>query len=197
MDIEDIEAGQIGTINLSKSYTNAFLQALSLSEEIDPGLPRDWFKLSDEGIPLQVCQDLRRLHSLQTPQKQGCTLFEKSMSAFFRKHNRRKSKEFWRIYRLLVSSIPTLTTSSSTAHTDLQKAEFLLFIMLQQIAQSSFRWVGATITTLLWGDIEFAVVHWGCCFWSTIAYHDTSKSFGPDNNYNIIIIGIYAEGHSC
>ena len=48
--------------------------------------------------------------------------------AYFRKLNPRRTKEFWKTCKLLnrtTSSIPTLTTPSSTAHTNLQKAELL------------------------------------------------------------------------
>ena len=48
--------------------------------------------------------------------------------AYFKNLNPMKTKEFWKICKLLnktASSIPTLTTPGTTAHSDLQKAELL------------------------------------------------------------------------
>ena len=105
--------------------------------------------------------------------------------AFFRKLNPRKSKGFWRICKLLnksVSSIPTLTTSSSTAHTDLQKAELLnsFFVSCFNRSHPPLDEVGHQLQPCF-GETPNSLLCTEDAVFDLLATLDTSKSSGPDD----------------
>ena len=104
--------------------------------------------------------------------------------AYFRKLNPRRTKELWKTCKLLnrtTSSIPTLTTPSTTAHTNLQKAELLnsFFISCFNRSHNPLDITDYHALPCI-GEISIAMLCEEDTVLDLLASLDTSKSSGPD-----------------
>ena len=104
--------------------------------------------------------------------------------AYFRKLNPRRTKEFWKTCKLLnrtTSSIPTLTTPSTTAHTNLQKAELLnsFFVSCFNRSHNPLDITDYHALPCI-GEISIAMLCEEDAVLDLLASLDTSKSSGPD-----------------
>ena len=104
--------------------------------------------------------------------------------AYFRKLNLRRTKEFLKTCKLLnrsTSSIPTLTTPSTTAHTNLQKAELLnsFFVSCFNRSHNPLDITDYSALPCI-GEISTAMLCEENTVFDLLSSLDTSKSSGPD-----------------